>query len=131
MCSRRNSFDRRCLSIEICFELFAHASWFTTFTIYAHFLFCSTVLGLEVLHIPFPLLRHYCQVLDTGYEFLKGYGIPTGSDVNVYRRHIDENLPAVDVPEVVGLNQNADLTYRLQQVNENSKFLPEKSPTEI
>jgi hypothetical protein len=56
------------------------------------------------------------QVLEPGYEFLKGYSIPLGTDVNVYRRHIDENLPAVDVPEVVGLNQNADLTYRLQQV---------------
>jgi hypothetical protein len=55
-------------------------------------------------------------VLDPGYEFLKGYSVPSGTDVNVFRRHIDENLPAVDVPEVVGLNQNADLTYRLQQV---------------
>ena len=55
-------------------------------------------------------------MLDPGYEFLKGYSIPTGADINVYRRHIDDNLPAVDVPEVVGLNQNADLTYRLQQV---------------
>ena len=55
-------------------------------------------------------------MLESGYEFLKGYSIPSGTDVNVFRRHIDENLPAVDVPEVVGLNQNADLTYRLQQV---------------
>ncbi len=55
--------------------------------------------------------------MDPGYEFLKGYSIPSGADINIYRRHIDENLPAVDVPEVVGLNQNADLTYRLQQVN--------------
>jgi hypothetical protein len=54
--------------------------------------------------------------LEPGYEFLKGYSIPSGADINIYRRHIDENLPAVDVPEVVGLNQNADLTYRLQQV---------------
>ncbi len=63
--------------------------------------------------------RLYClpsQVLEPGYEFLKGYSVPAGTDVNIFRRHIDENLPAVDVPEVVGLNQNADLTYRLQQV---------------
>jgi hypothetical protein len=62
-----------------------------------------------------------CQVLEPGYEFLKGYSIPSGTDVNVFRRHIDENLPAVDVPEVVGLNQNADLTYRLQQVRESGR----------
>ncbi len=43
------------------------------------------------------------QVLEPGYEFLKGYSIPSGTDVNVFRRHIDEHLPAVDVPEVVGL----------------------------
>jgi len=27
----------------------------------------------------------------------------------------DEQLPVVDKPEVVGLNQNADLTFRLQE----------------
>ena len=67
------------------------------------------------------------QVLDPGYEFLKGYSIPAGTDVNVFRRHIDENLPAVDVPEVVGLNQNADLTYRLQQVRSRGKMAVSRS----
>ena len=55
------------------------------------------------------------EVLEPGYSFLKGYSIPQGNDINIFRKHIDENLPEVDSPEVVGLNQNADLTFRLQE----------------
>lgn len=67
-------------------------------------------------------------MLEPGYEFLKGYSIPAGNDVNIFRRHIDENLPAVDVPEVVGLNQNADLTYRLQQATDLFDTILETQP---
>ena len=54
-------------------------------------------------------------MLTSGHSFLKGYTIPQVSDINVYRNHIGENLPVVDLPETVGLNQNADLTFRLQE----------------
>ena len=57
------------------------------------------------------------EVLEPGYSFLKGYSIPQGNDINIFRKHIEENLPNVDPPEVVGLNQNADLTFRLQEAS--------------
>jgi len=67
-------------------------------------------------------------VFDPGYEFLKGYSIPAPGDINAYRRHIDDLMPAVDVPEVVGLNQNADLTYRLQQATDLFDTILETQP---
>jgi len=55
------------------------------------------------------------EVLEPGYSYLKGYSIPVGNDINIFRKHIEENLPTVESPEVVGLNGNADLTFRLHE----------------
>ena len=52
---------------------------------------------------------HNQVVLTSGHSFLKGYTIPQGNDINVYRTHIDENLPVVDLPEAVGLNKTQTL----------------------
>ena len=32
------------------------------------------------------------EVLEPGYSFLKGYSIPQGNDINIFRKHIDENV---------------------------------------
>eukprot|EP00961_Rhodomonas_salina_P225735 3052349-Rhodomonas_salina.3 len=39
----------------------------------------------------------YC--LDNDCEFLKGYSIPHGIEIGVFRNHIDNKMPAVDIPE--------------------------------
>merc|ERR1711935_821806 len=44
------------------------------------------------------------------------YKIPMGTEHKVYTDYI-EKLPAVDSPEIFGLNSNADLTFRLKETN--------------
>jgi dynein heavy chain len=57
--------------------------------------------------------KFFCQaVLEPGYSFLKGYTIPQGTEIAHFRDHVN-TYPATDVPEVVGLNMNADLVFRL------------------
>jgi len=54
------------------------------------------------------------RVMEGGFEFFKGYKVPTGADIDIYRRYID-SLPLVDNPEIFGLHSNADLVYRTAQ----------------
>eukprot|EP00961_Rhodomonas_salina_P116167 1563835-Rhodomonas_salina.1 len=48
----------------------------------------------------------YC--LDNECEFLKGYSIPHGVEIAVFRNHIDNKMPAVDIPEVFGGSSLSD-----------------------
>ena len=54
------------------------------------------------------------NVVEPGYEFYSGYGIPTYEE---YARHKDylDGYPEVDPPEVFGLHSNADIIYRTRQ----------------
>ena len=55
----------------------------------------------------------FCQaVLEPGYSFLKGYSIPMATEINAFREHVN-TYPSTDIPEVFGLNMNADLVFRL------------------
>ena len=54
------------------------------------------------------------RIMEPGFEFFKGYKVPTGTDIDVYRKYI-ETLPLVDNPEIFGLHSNADLVFRTAQ----------------
>ena len=54
------------------------------------------------------------RVMEGGFEFFKGYKVPQGADIEVYRKYI-ETLPLVDNPELFGLHSNADLVFRTAQ----------------
>jgi len=57
--------------------------------------------------------KFFCQaVLEPGYQFLKGYVVPQCTDINLFREHVN-TYPSTDIPEVFGLNMNADLVFRL------------------
>lgn len=47
-------------------------------------------------------------------SFFKGYRVPTGSDIDVFRKHVEE-LPLIDNPELFGLHSNADLVFRTNE----------------
>ena len=51
-------------------------------------------------------------VMEPNYCFLKGYTVPLVLEINAFREHVN-TYPITDSPEVVGLNQNADLVFRL------------------
>lgn len=57
------------------------------------------------------------------------YKIPinVNTELSKYKEYID-TIPGVDNPEVFGLNQNADLTYRLKESTEMSDTLLETRP---
>ena len=44
------------------------------------------------------------------------YSIPDAMDVTVYRQYVT-NFPEVDSPEIFGLHPNADITFRVKEVN--------------
>jgi len=59
--------------------------------------------------------KFFCQaVLEPGYAFLKGqpYTVPQTLEIAQLREHVN-TYPATDIPEVFGLNMNADLVFRL------------------
>jgi dynein heavy chain, axonemal len=51
----------------------------------------------------------------------------TGTDINEYRRYIS-SFPDVDSPEIFGLHPNADLTFRVKEVNALFNTLGETQP---
>jgi len=55
------------------------------------------------------------SVMEPNYSFLKGYTVPLVTDINAFREHVN-TYPVTDSPEVVGLNMNADLVFRLNNV---------------
>ncbi|KAJ1633354.1 dynein heavy chain and region D6 of dynein motor-domain-containing protein [Pavlovales sp. CCMP2436] len=54
------------------------------------------------------------RITNSEFEFYPGYRIPVGTDVEVFRKYIEE-LPFNDNPEIFGLHVNADLSYRTLQ----------------
>jgi len=54
------------------------------------------------------------RVLPPDFSFSPGYSIPRAEEIQKHREFITERIPAVDPPEVFGLNANADITYRLR-----------------
>jgi len=54
------------------------------------------------------------RCLESGFEFYKGYKVPVGQDIEVFRKYI-ETMPQVDNPELFGLHSNADLVFRTAQ----------------
>lgn len=55
------------------------------------------------------------------------YKIPMGQEHKVYTDYIDK-LPSNDSPEIFGLNNNADLTFRLKETGELIKTVMETRP---
>lgn len=51
----------------------------------------------------------------------------TGTDINEYRRYIS-SFPDIDSPEIFGLHPNADLTFRVKEVNALFNTLGETQP---
>lgn len=61
--------------------------------------------------------KFFCQaVMEPNYTILKGYTVPMATDINVLREHVN-TYPPTDSPEVVGLNMNADLVFRLDNAS--------------
>ena len=64
------------------------------------------------------ILKQYYtpQILEEGYRFLKSgmYYVPNLKTVQDYRRFID-TLPSSDAPEVFGMHENANLTFKITE----------------
>jgi dynein heavy chain len=72
--------------------------------------------------------KFFCQaVLEQGYSFLKGYVCPQGTEIAHFRDHVN-SYPATDVPEVFGLNMNADLVFRLDNAEKVFATIIETQP---
>ena len=54
------------------------------------------------------------NVVEPGFEFFSGYGIPTFEEYQRHKEYLD-SYPEVDPPEVFGLHSNADIIYRTRQ----------------
>eukprot|EP01061_Rhynchopus_euleeides_P039485 TRINITY_DN6779_c0_g1_i1.p1 TRINITY_DN6779_c0_g1~~TRINITY_DN6779_c0_g1_i1.p1 ORF type:complete len:591 (+),score=257.11 TRINITY_DN6779_c0_g1_i1:69-1775(+) len=54
------------------------------------------------------------NVVEPGYEFYPGYGIPVFEEFSKHKEFLD-SYPEVDPPEVFGLHSNADIIYRTRQ----------------
>merc|ERR1719478_59642 len=67
------------------------------------------------------------RVMEGGFEFFKGYKVPTGNDIEVYRKYV-ETLPLVDNPELFGLHSNADLVFRTAQTTNVLSTILDISP---
>ena len=67
------------------------------------------------------------RTMESGFEFFKGYKVPNGADIDVYRKYI-ETLPIVDNPELFGLHSNADLVFRTAQTTEVLSTILDISP---
>ena len=73
---------------------------------------------------PLPtLFAHPCQawlaprILEPSFEFYRGYRVPSGGEVESYRKYA-EGLPLIDDPEIFGLHANADLVFRTAQTQQ-------------
>jgi len=69
------------------------------------------------------------RILEAGFEFFKGYRIPSGMDLEAYRKYIDE-LPLIDNPELFGLHGNADLVFRTAQTQSVLRTILDVQPKE-
>jgi len=67
------------------------------------------------------------RVMDNTFEFFKGYKVPTGGDIETYRKYV-ETLPLVDNPELFGLHSNADLAFRTAQTGQVLTTILDISP---
>jgi len=67
------------------------------------------------------------RCMEPGFEFFKGYKIPTGTDIEIFRKYI-EGLPLVDNPELFGLHSNADLVFRTAQTTDVLSTILDISP---
>eukprot|EP00966_Prymnesium_polylepis_P230605 5336312-Prymnesium_polylepis.1 len=65
--------------------------------------------------------------MDAGFEFFKGYKVPSGQDIEAYRKYV-EGLPLVDNPEVFGMHSNADLVFRTAQTAQVLSTILDISP---
>jgi dynein heavy chain len=73
--------------------------------------------------------KYFVQVaFDANYQFYPRYKVPQGVDIAVFRKYIAEELPAVDSPEIFGLNMNADIIYRSNQTIELIQTILETQP---
>ncbi|PSC73956.1 flagellar outer dynein arm heavy chain gamma [Micractinium conductrix] len=70
---------------------------------------------------------YHSEVLHKGAELHKGYAIPDGTEIEVFRNAIEE-LPANDSPELFGLHSNADLSYRRLQVQDAVELIINTAP---
>nr|XP_013189103.1 unnamed protein product [Amyelois transitella] len=60
----------------------------------------------------------FCDVLlRPGFEFYKGYKVPTTRNLQGYVDYINQ-LPLTDTPEVFGLHGNADITYQINSAKD-------------
>jgi dynein heavy chain len=55
------------------------------------------------------------------------YGVPDFPDLEAYRRYIS-SFPEIDSPEIFGLHPNADLTFRVKEVNALVATMSETQP---
>ena len=69
------------------------------------------------------------RILDGTFEFFKGYKVPSGSDVESYRKYV-ESLPLIDNPEIFGLHGNADLVFRTAQTQQVLSTILDIQPKE-
>eukprot|EP00792_Barthelona_sp_PAP020_P008883 TRINITY_DN3255_c1_g1_i1.p1 TRINITY_DN3255_c1_g1~~TRINITY_DN3255_c1_g1_i1.p1 ORF type:complete len:3803 (+),score=1118.83 TRINITY_DN3255_c1_g1_i1:106-11514(+) len=56
------------------------------------------------------------KVLIPEYEFASGFSIPNMTHISKVREYLD-HLPTNDSPEIFGMHQNADITYRTRQAD--------------
>ena len=72
-------------------------------------------------------------VLAPEYELYKdertkiSYKVPTGSDIDGYRKAIEE-LPGQESPGIFGMHANADLTFRSLQVQAGVQLILDTQP---
>jgi len=72
------------------------------------------------------------KCLASDFQFLPGsstYMIPVATDVEVYRKYIQE-LPLVDDPELFGLHSNADLVFRTNNTKQVLNTILDIQPKE-
>ncbi|KAG8468097.1 hypothetical protein KFE25_007149 [Diacronema lutheri] len=69
------------------------------------------------------------RITHNEFEFYPGYRIPVGTDIELFRKYIDE-LPFNDNPEIFGLHVNADLAYRTLQTSTVLMTILDSQPKE-
>ena len=68
--------------------------------------------------------------MEPGFEFFKGYKVPTGTDIDVYRKYIEDAAARSTTPSSSGLHSNADLVFRTAQTTDVLSTILDIQPKE-